>query len=150
MTTIKTDSTPYIHTLTKERYLARHIALGKIGDAKNWTECVLYQKASAPSEWFCRSMAEFQAKFVEERELRIVQACTDLEIDPSHLMRASMEMWSFSETQNRITGDVTTHSHGHPAQDVTTGEVLYLDRRNGFAITDSVIILLEGEEVTLG
>jgi hypothetical protein len=149
MATIKTDATPYVHVRTKGRYLARHIGLAKIGDAKNWTECVMYQKAEAPAEWFTRSLPEFVANFVEERELQIVQACEALEIDVDHLARGTFEQWAYIESAGKIAGDITQHSQGKVGQDAISSEVKFIDRKAGFAITDNTIYILEGEEVIL-
>lgn len=154
--TIKTG-VEYTHKRTGEIYLARHIGLLKVGhDAprKGWVECVMYQKANKPSEWFARDLATFNEQFRETREVLIELHCQQLDIEYESAPRAVAESWSiiFQNGAHRLSCDVVSHSHGarHVGQDKVTGPIQASMAASGFVIADGTVFELVGEEVTLG
>lgn len=148
---IKTDATPYVHRRTGEVYLARHAGLMKIGHHGNreaWVECVMYQKAEAPSQWFARDLAAFVEQFIERRELALQVACEQHDVDVSVAPRVGLEKWSVMGKTGRLTGDRVQGKT--VTQDFVTEEAQAIDRQNRFALVNGVVYDLAGDEVTLG
>lgn len=150
---IKTDGTRYVHNRTREVYLARHAGLMKIGhhgQREAWVECVMYQKAEKPSEWFARDLAAFCEQFTEERQLVIDAALTKVD-RTGDMPHGRIENWFVMPGGKRLAGDITEHDISRKVGvDAMTSELLHIDKANKFAITENSIYELVGEEVTVG